>query len=180
MNIQENINENNTNIYCLYENAGTPPEIINLIKTPNLQFVFKDMYLDMCELKSKIDENNNSKFWDKAKRRVNPYELVNILGTNILQTEKISKHENYIPLSRAFFKLTEILLSIDIIPDIYKNKEGVVANIAEGPGGFIEAVYKQRSVIGIKDSIYGITLVSKNKNIPGWDQLQRRKKHFFK
>jgi 23S rRNA U2552 (ribose-2'-O)-methylase RlmE/FtsJ len=133
----------------------------------------------MCEIKSKIDESDNSKLWDKAKRRVNPYELVNVLGTNILQNEKISKHENYVPLSRAFFKLTEIFLSIDIVPDKYKSTPGVIANIAEGPGGFIEALYKQRTVVGLQDTFYGITLQPKNRNIPGWEQLQRRKKHFL-
>jgi len=166
-------------VYCLKENKNKPPDKIILVKRKYLDFVFPDMYTSMCDLKSKIDEKDNSKLWDKSKRKVNPYELVNVLGTNILQTEKVKKCENYVPLSRAFFKLTEILLSIDLIPETYKGSSGVVANIAEGPGGFIEAIYKHRIVCGIKDTHYAITLHSKNRNIPGWSQLQRRKNHFL-
>lgn len=168
-----------TYVHCLSQGSESPPKRISLVKKKYIDFVFQDMYTNMCELKSKIDERDNSKLWDKAKRRVNPYELVNVLGTNILQNEKISKHENYVPLSRAFFKLTEIFLSIDIVPDKYKSTPGVIANIAEGPGGFIEALYKQRTVVGLQDTFYGITLQPKNRNIPGWEQLQRRKKHFL-
>ena len=168
-----------TYVHCLSQGSESPPKRISLVKKKYIDFVFQDMYTNMCELKSKIDECDNSKLWDKAKRRVNPYELVNVLGTNILQNEKISKHENYVPLSRAFFKLTEIFLSIDIVPDKYKSTPGVIANIAEGPGGFIEALYKQRTVVELQDTFYGITLQPKNRNIPGWEQLQRRKKHFL-
>lgn len=168
-----------TYVHCLSQGSESPPKRISLVKKKYIDFVFQDMYTNMCELKSKIDERDNSKLWDKVKRRVNPYELVNVLGTNILQNEKISKHENYVPLSRAFFKLTEIFLSIDIVPDKYKSTPGVIANIAEGPGGFIEALYKQRTVVGLQDTFYGITLQPKNRNIPGWEQLQRRKKHFL-
>jgi 23S rRNA U2552 (ribose-2'-O)-methylase RlmE/FtsJ len=168
-----------TYVHCLSQGSESPPKRISLVKKKYIDFVFQDMYTNMCELKSKIDERDNSKLWDKAKRHVNPYELVNVLGTNILQNEKISKHENYVPLSRAFFKLTEIFLSIDIVPDKYKSTPGVIANIAEGPGGFIEALYKQRTVVGLQDTFYGITLQPKNRNIPGWEQLQRRKKHFL-
>ena len=168
-----------TYVHCLSQGSESPPKRISLVKKKYIDFVFQDMYTNTCELKSKIDECDNSKLWDKAKRRVNPYELVNVLGTNILQNEKISKHENYVPLSRAFFKLTEIFLSIDIVPDKYKSTPGVIANIAEGPGGFIEALYKQRTVVELQDTFYGITLQPKNRNIPGWEQLQRRKKHFL-
>ena len=168
-----------TTVYCLKKNKAKQPENISLVKRKYLDFVFPDMYSSMCELKSKIDEKDNTKLWDKSKRKVNPYELVNVLGTNILQTEKIKKCDNYVPLSRAFFKLTEIFLSVDLIPETYKKTPGVIANIAEGPGGFIEAIYKHRTTSGIQDKHYAITLHSKNRNIPGWGQLHRRKNHFL-
>lgn len=169
----------NTNIYCLDKSYDNLPEKIELIKKNSIDLVFPEIYQEMCELKSKIDEKDNSKLWDKAKRYVNPYEIVNVLGTNILKNETNKKYDNYTPLSRAFFKLTEIYLTIDIVPNKYKNISGVVANIAEGPGGFIEALYKQRQINNINDIYYGITLHSKSRNIPGWGQLQRRKKHFL-
>ena len=80
------------------------PERIDLIKRKYLDFIFPDLHDTMCTLKSKIDENDNSKLWDKAKRKVNPFELVNVIGTNILNNENIIKKPfNCNPLSRAFF-----------------------------------------------------------------------------
>ena len=40
------------------------------------------------------------------------------------------------------------------------------AHLAEGPGGFIEAVNNYRK--NTNDQRYGITLKSDNKDIPGW------------
>ena len=152
------------------------PDTITLIN--DTIFLFPEMYSAMCDLKSEIDNNENSKLWDKAKKKVNPYENVNMLGTNILVGEKI-RTENYTPLSRAFFKLTEIWSLIDLIPEKYKKSPGVISNIAEGPGGFIEAIYKQRTLVDIHDTFYATTLQTKNKNIPGWNQIIRRKNHFL-
>jgi 23S rRNA U2552 (ribose-2'-O)-methylase RlmE/FtsJ len=154
------------------------------IKKSNLDLIFFELYDSMCYLKSEIDKSECLKLWDNAKRKVNPYEFVNMLGTNILKTENIKKqyfisNKKYAPLSRAFFKLTEIWSLIDLIPIKYKNKSGYIANIAEGPGGFIEAIYKQRKVSGILDTYCATTLYAKNKNIPGWNQLLRRKAHFL-
>jgi hypothetical protein len=167
------------NFYKLNINNEKLPDTFKLQNKQSVDFIFPEMYKKMCDLKSEIDEGNNYKLWDTAKRRVNPYELVNVLGTNILKSDIYKKYDNYIPLSRSFFKLTEMLLALPIIPESYKSKAGVIANIAEGPGGFIEASYKYRKSLGISDTHYGITLHSKNKNIPGWNQLLRRKSHFL-
>lgn len=168
-----------TTIYNIKTSNETLPDNIKLIKKKDT-IVFPELYNLMCDLKSKIDKPENLKLWDKAKIKVNPYEFVNVSGTNILQTEKIKiKYENYMPLSRAFFKLTEIWKLVDIIPEKYKNTPGIISNMAEGPGGFIEAIYKQRTVSGITDTFYATTLHSKNKNIPGWGQLLRRRDHFL-
>ena len=51
------------------------------------QKIFSEMYSKMCIEKSKIDRKNITKYWDKAKRATNPYEYINILGTNILLEE---------------------------------------------------------------------------------------------
>ena len=167
------------NFYKLNTNNDKLPDTFKLQNRKYIDFIFPEMYKKMCDLKSEIDKGNNYKLWDKAKRRVNPYELVNVLGTNILTSDVHKKYDNYIPLSRSFFKLTEMLLALPIIPESYKSTAGVIANIAEGPGGFIEASYKYRKSLGISDTHYGITLQSKNKNIPGWNQLLRRKSHFL-
>ena len=169
-------------IYTLEKNINELPDIIKLTESKKITFIFPKMHNSMCLLKTKIDEKNNLKLWDRAKRKINPFELVNVYGTNILKSNKNFSQNltnNFTPLSRAFFKLTEILFSIDLIPEIYINNHGVVANLAEGPGGFIEALYKYRTNNEINDKYYAITLHSKKKNIPGWDQLYRRKNHFL-
>ena len=181
---EENIIEINTEISCeptIYSlktnDVNNIPEEIKFIENKEIDFLFLDLHNKMCELKSNI-EDKNIKLWDVAKKKVNPYELVNIIGTNVLKNENFKlKNDNYIPLSRAFFKLTEIMSVADIIPDNYKDTNGVIANIAEGPGGFIEAIYKKR--IDIKDKYYATTLYSNNKNIPGWKQILKKKNHFL-
>ena len=184
------------------------PNSIKLVKNKYIDILFPELYNDMCLLKSKIDEPEYLKMWDKAKRDVNPYEIVNVSGTNILQPDKINisqpdkinisqpdkinilqpdkinyynreQKTNNLPLSRSFFKLTEIWKLINLIPERYKYKDGVISNIAEGPGGFIEAIYKQRITNGINDIFYAITLYSKNKNIPGWNKILQTKNHFL-
>jgi 23S rRNA U2552 (ribose-2'-O)-methylase RlmE/FtsJ len=138
------------------------------------------MCKDVSDCKCKIDIDENSKHWDKAKRKTNPYELVHMIGTNHLLDEELPPNksvENFSPLSRAFFKMLEIYDILDIIPEDFKSKSGMIAHLAEGPGGFMEAVYKRRHKEGFADEHFGITLFPKNRNIPGWSQLYRRKTH---
>ena len=158
------------------------------IKKKKMKKIFSTIYQEMCIEKCKIDGKNIKRYWDKAKRATNPYEDVNVLGTNILIEDKNNAYQknnkkyykNSInPLSRAFFKMIEIYNRIDIVPIQYKNKRGVIANIAEGPGGFIEALYKKRSIKNIYDNFNGITLKSKGKNIPGWAHFYKRRKKFI-
>lgn len=146
-------------------------------------FIFPKLHESLSLYKNKIDENKISGNWDKMKKKLNKYELVNIIGTNIIVSDsKDINHDNnnYTPLSRAFFKLTEIYNTIGLIPEEYKDTSGYIANIAEGPGGFIEALYKHRIKDDIQDTHYGLTLYSKNnRNIPGWQQIKKRKSHFL-
>lgn len=142
--------------------------------------IFPRMCKDVSDCKCMIDITENSKHWDKAKRKTNPYELVHMIGTNHLKTEKfiVNKNtDNFSPLSRAFFKMVEIYDGFDIIPEQFKKENGMIAHLAEGPGGFMEAVFKIRKNSGFEDQHFGITLQPKNRNIPGWSQLYRRKNH---
>ena len=43
--------------------------------------------------------------------------------------------------------------------------------MAEGPGGFIEAINHVRSQ-NPRDLYYGITLIEDSQNIPNWNKLQ--------
>lgn len=119
-------------------------------------------------LKNQIDLSYSNREWDKAKKLSNPYELIHIPNRKI-KSESISSHD---PLSRSFFKLWEIIHYFGLLDSPKKIKTG---HLAEGPGGFLEAVYKYRldnwksEIFGkFDDYFYGITLAPTNKDIPGW------------
>lgn len=152
------------------------------LKRSTIDFECKELYDHMCKVKGEIDLGENSKYWDKAKRKMNPYEMIHVNGTNCLNEEQGYVENNpdvYSPLSRAFFKMMEIYDECDIIPDSNKNVSGKVACLAEGPGGFMEAIFKKRYLREKKqDFIHSITLGPRNnKSVPGWSQLMRRKTH---
>jgi len=115
--------------------------------------------------KNKIDTYYNNNLWDKLKKFSNQYEF--IYTTSYTNDYKNIASIN--PISRSFFKLWEILYDFKfIIPDDIKKLK--TAHIAEGPGGFIECIYKYliKNNMNINTEIHGITLLSSNINIPKW------------
>ena len=115
--------------------------------------------------KNKIDSYYNNNLWDKLKKFSNQYEF--IYTTSYVNDYKNIANIN--PISRSFFKLWEILYDFKfIIPHNIKNLK--TAHIAEGPGGFIECIYKYlvKNNINISTEIHGITLLSGDRNIPKW------------
>jgi hypothetical protein len=147
-------------------------------------------------IKNKI--NKNIKNWDKVKTITNDYEFVCINNCKLLEINNNFKHYyskilyfNYfqnkvridsymlqlsklLTLSRSFYKMIEI---INYFFSEFKMISNPITSLhlAEGPGGFIEAInyirnnniYKNKEN---KDLYYGITLLDKNKNdiIPSW------------
>lgn len=117
----------------------------------------------LLEYKNKIDEVSSQKLWDSTKKLTNDYELIH-LPNRKYKSNSIAKYE---PLSRSYFKLWEIIVDFKLFDNLDNNI--VVAGIAEGPGGFIEAINNYRiKYYNILDDIYGITLRSQNKDVPGW------------
>ena len=110
--------------------------------------------------KARIDKYSIE--WDSFKKITNSYEYIHTHLPNLKYS--ISKLK---PLSRAFYKLWEILTVFDIA----SNKNLTCATLAEGPGGFIEAISNIRQ--NSNDTYYGITLQSNNNNndIPNWKKL---------
>jgi 23S rRNA U2552 (ribose-2'-O)-methylase RlmE/FtsJ len=107
--------------------------------------------------KNQITNYYNDKTWDKYKKISNEYELIFTTPGN-----NISK---YLPVSRSFFKLWEILN--DFKDEIFIKENMRCMFLAEGPGGFAESFIKYR--YQYSDKLYGITLKSNNnKNIPDW------------
>jgi hypothetical protein len=118
----------------------------------------------LMECKQQLEMNN--KGWDIFKKITNPYEYIHTSIDNM----KISK---YRPLSRAFYKMTEMIYFFNLIN--VDSKEYLYSfHIAEGPGGFIEAVnyYRKKNMnpyVYHNDRYYGMTLVDKDDSkIPGW------------
>lgn len=111
--------------------------------------------------KDLISEHYKTKKWDKYKKCANEYELIFTSGYG---HPSLSKHN---PISRSYFKLWEILtdFKIELGMDFPEYKR--CAFLAEGPGGFIEAFTNFRSSYE-NDELFGITLLSPDKNIPSW------------
>lgn len=135
----------------------------------NLKIINEEEYNNLVECKNKIDKLDNTKIWDKAKKISNNYELI-YLPNKKYKINSISKYE---PLSRSYFKLWEMLTDYNFITE---QKNIKVVCLAEGPGGFIEAIInfrKRKFYHGFRnDHIYAITLKSDNKDIPGWHKAK--------
>lgn len=108
--------------------------------------------------KYKKQLDNNQQEWDNMKRITNPYEFIHSHiygGPNAVAKLK--------PLSRSFFKMIEMCNDFSLC----KNEKTINSfHLAEGPGGFIEALCHMRN--NISDTYYGMTLIDENPNVPGW------------
>jgi len=119
--------------------------------------IYKLFADEISILKNNIDEYVN--VWDDIKKLSNPYELI-----YINYKDGIS---NIFPISRSFFKMIELLNSHDLLNSGYNN----VACLAEGPGGFIEALDYYSNKHKIPMNIHGITLSPVNRGIPSWKKI---------
>ena len=135
------------------------------------------------ELKEKLHDYEYD--WDIYKKYTNPYEYVH---SNVPEPIFKSKHYSriamndykkkgvakYKPLSRAYYKMLEMIHSFYLI----SNYDGPIKSfhLAEGPGGFIEALLKTRKCSS--DMYVGMTLLDDNNddNIPAWKKSQ----HFLR
>ncbi len=119
----------------------------------------------LSEIKNRI--SNNTDEWDTFKKFTNPYEFIN--GNH-------SKHFycSYKPLSRAYFKMLEIINTFNLING-FRTKPLKMFGLAEGPGGFIEAVYNHRN--NPNDLYVGMSIEDPtDDNVPGW----KRTKNFLR
>lgn len=136
------------NIDCLFSKKDEPDIIIN-----------KTLHKYLCLIKTQIDSCSNE--WDKYKKYSNPYEYIHTLIPNTKQSICTLK-----PLSRSFYKMIEICSLMQVLNDL--PPEGCTSfHLAEGPGGFIEALAHLR--MQPNDTYYGMTLLDHfDSNIPGW------------
>jgi 23S rRNA U2552 (ribose-2'-O)-methylase RlmE/FtsJ len=104
--------------------------------------------------------------WELAKKMVNPYELIYTHGdTRLPPALSLTQ-----PLSRSYFKMIEIL---DVLQTFQRTSKSSLklrtAHVAEGPGGFIQAVYDSaehyKRVIATSTAM---TLKPTTAHVPGW------------
>ncbi len=126
----------------------------------------------------------------KIKKMINPYELIDIYRPNtaknqysksIIKYDEFGKNGLHHIFSRAYFKLWEVLKELKLL-DQFENKNINIANLAEGPGGFINALIdfrnQQHATNWKNDTYNAITLKSsKGSNIMDWDS-QKASKYF--
>jgi 23S rRNA U2552 (ribose-2'-O)-methylase RlmE/FtsJ len=110
------------------------------------------------KIKQQLDESYDT--WDFYKKYTNPYEFIHTIIPNTKCS--VSKLK---PLSRSFYKMIEIVNQLDLFSQ-YKSHDINTFHLAEGPGGFIEAIAYLRN--NQQDNYYGMTLIDPDVNVPGW------------
>jgi 23S rRNA U2552 (ribose-2'-O)-methylase RlmE/FtsJ len=118
-----------------------PLELRVLRDDNNHVYVSSSIYAHLCDIKHQIEKYQDT--WDNIKKFTNPYEYIhsNITGNKT----NISKLR---PLSRSFYKMIEIIKNNNILSQYQHTvvqrpeyKMGIKTfHLAEGPGGFIEAI----------------------------------------
>ena len=134
---------------------------IRLGFTENMEssFINKSLSQYLNLVKQQISHYINE--WDDVKKLTNPYEYIH---TNMPHNKyAISKIK---PISRSFFKIVEISNIFHLL-DPFKDTNIKTFHLAEGPGGFIEALVYLRQ--NPNDLYHGMTLIDNSNNkVPGW------------
>jgi len=128
----------------------------------------------ITKIKEQIEELDKEHRWELAKKMVNMYELVYTHNDERLPPS-ISIMS---PLSRSFFKMIEIMDVLQFFKDLSPKFSS--AHIAEGPGGFIQALYtaaeSKKKTVSLS---VAMTLKPTNSHVPGWKKatqfLQKHK-----
>lgn len=146
--------------YLLPKNPFLIHKYIDYIEcdTPPTAAISNSLSTYLSEIKQKIDYRE--KDWDVFKKYTNPYEYVH--STVPYKKLSVAKAK---PLSRSFFKMIEIIQTFQLA---ITSQSLNTFHLAEGPGGFIEAISALRKN---KNDIYiGMTLMDEHNdpNIPGW------------
>ncbi len=128
----------------------------------------KTLYNYLNSIKGEIDKCPSE--WDKYKKYTNPYEYIHTPVSGSKQS--ICKIK---PLSRSYYKMIEICKMLNIMKDMPENINSF--HLAEGPGGFIEAIADMRSETlneyNKEDKYFGMTLENADdSSIPGWKKTE--------
>ena len=147
-------------------NTISPSRLVCKFSNNNLEnevYISKTLNKYLHESKQQINEYEL--LWDKYKKFINPYEFIHTVVPFYKQS--IAKYK---PLSRSFYKFIEICNMLKLTDDYYYENIQTF-HLAEGPGGFIEALLYMRK--NPDDKYIGMTLIDDNdNNVPGWKKSQ--------
>ena len=102
-------------------------------------------------------ENNGRKFWNVIKNLIHDYSL--------LEDDYSYWFREFI-ISRAFYKMLEML---DFYP-LLKDKNMNFLNIAESPGGFVQAILYARNIQGDFKDKYNVVSKAENEQLELWER----------
>ena len=133
---------------CLFTDGNIPVPIIS-----------NSLAHYLNEIKKRINSKENE--WDIAKRYSNPCEYIHSLIPG--KKKSIAKKK---PLSRSYFKMVELVYFFKLLDADNISIDSF--HLAEGPGGFIEALANIRN--NKKDNYIGMSILDDehDPNIPGW------------
>ena len=136
-------------------------DYITTSDTPKI-YVSNSLCSYLYEIKQRLEKIENE--WDIHKKYTNPYEYIHTCIPN--RKKCVAK---YIPLSRSYFKMIEIIHSFHLRFD---SKPINSFHLAEGPGGFIEAIANYRNCS--HDNYIGMTILDdkNDPNIPAWKKTE--------
>ena len=148
-------------------------------QTPETTIIYSpSLKSHLYEIKNKIDDYETQ--WDIYKKYTNPYEFINTVVPNKNKTVSAIK-----PLSRSYYKMLELVSFFNLCPFTSKttfescntkllNSIPIKSfHLAEGPGGFIEALVNMRK--NANDTYIGMTILDNNNdsNIPAWKKSKK-------
>jgi len=121
-------------------------------------FVSNSLSHYLYNIKTRLDAHESE--WDVFKKYTNPYEYVHTAVPFKKRSVSVYK-----PLSRSYFKMIEILNTFNMN---FGSRPMRSFHLAEGPGGFIEALCNVRR--NPHDVYIGMTILDdrNDHNIPGW------------
>jgi 23S rRNA U2552 (ribose-2'-O)-methylase RlmE/FtsJ len=142
-----------------------------------------DLDIEVSHRETSKQPPRRESLWDMYKKYTNPYEYIHTMIPQ--RKHSVCKLR---PLSRAFYKMVEILHQFPqlIVPVRSVTVPSMTVppvthlrsfHLAEGPGGFIEAVAKMRggSVDATRDVYVGMTLMDPSNqtySIPAWKKSE--------
>jgi 23S rRNA U2552 (ribose-2'-O)-methylase RlmE/FtsJ len=122
--------------------------------------------IPLLQAKGRISALDAENRWELVKKMVNPYELV------FTHEDKFFHPSIALikPLSRSYFKMIEMMRFMEFFETLPKQQPKIrSAHIAEGPGGFIQALVElcERNK-KILHSATAMTLKPVDQRVPGW------------